>query len=488
MQTNKVIQLVALALLMLLSMIAVSTLLEVRETTRNLLLGLGLFVLLLTTLWRNVPIDGKLLFIVIMGYALGGKGFAYVSPFEPIYIGEITLLLCMLGFAFRPKQMSLIDTPIHKFIWPYLIYSGIHLIVDFESYRLLAIRDSSMAYYSLYFIASYSLFQNGRVAYTFERVIKLAAILSVCSMLYHATGLELVVVGFSPHIDAYIPLSIGLVLYCLIIGVEKRKMHYVFVACFIIILLVASSKTAALMALIAVIMCAITFGRIKTLIMPTVLLLMILLVALSAVMFIDIDVALNLLTGGKTAETFGLQGGEFVGFSGTSQWRLLWWTVIWQDTLQIAPFWGQGFGADITAPFLEAWLGIEYSDSTNYARYPHNVMLTNFGRLGFIGLAMFFALFFMMSIFMLKFCRKNFCSNQRHDADIICFGIVLAGMVNAVLQATYEVPYGAITHWTCLAYLATRYYLPATEGKPSALTANLVEESSVPSIHNVRQP
>ena len=69
-------------LMLLLSMWAMSALLEVRDTTRNVILGIGGFVILLSALWRKIPLDAKLLFIVILGYALGGKGFAYVSPAE----------------------------------------------------------------------------------------------------------------------------------------------------------------------------------------------------------------------------------------------------------------------------------------------------------------------------------------------------------------------------------------------------------------------
>ena len=146
MQNNRIIQVVVLMLLLLLSMWAMSALLEVRGTTRNVILGIGGFVILLSALWRKIPLDAKLLFIVLLGYALGGKGFAYVSPYEPVFIGEISLAFCMGGFLLRAKQWGLVDTAIHKWIWVYLIYAGTHLWVDYNQYRLVAIRDSATAY------------------------------------------------------------------------------------------------------------------------------------------------------------------------------------------------------------------------------------------------------------------------------------------------------------------------------------------------------
>ena len=71
MENNKIIQIALLAFLMLLSMWAISALLEVREQTRNVLMGVGFFVILLLALWRKIPLDAKLLLIIILGYALG---------------------------------------------------------------------------------------------------------------------------------------------------------------------------------------------------------------------------------------------------------------------------------------------------------------------------------------------------------------------------------------------------------------------------------
>lgn len=133
--------------------------------------------------------------------------------------------------------------------------------------------------------------------------------------------------------------------------------------------------------------------------------------------------------------------------------------------MNIAPFWGQGFGADITGPFLEAWLGPEYSDATGYARFPHCVLFTNIGRLGLIGLFIFSMLFIALGLMAMKFSKRYFNSPDRRDADLIVYGVVVAGMVNGLLQATYEIPHGAITHWVCLGYIAVRYYKPITSAK-----------------------
>jgi hypothetical protein len=458
MQSNKILQAVTLLLMMLFSMLAISSLLEVNDSLRNVILGVGIFIVILFFAWRNIRVDAKLLFIVILGYALGGKGFAYISPFEPIYIGEISLSLCALGYLARPRQFYLLETPIHRWIWVYVLYAGLHLIVDYTEYRLLALRDSSMAYYSLFFIISFSLFQNETIINAFQKVIKIVVVFAAVSVVFALLFYNLRFPGFSPHVDAYMPLCAGLILYSLVIGIEKAKVHYAIFACIVLVGL-ATTKTATLLALVAVVSCAILCGGLRKLIMPSLIVAALGLVSISTLAFINAELVVDLFLGGQTGEAFGLDGGDFVGFSGTSELRLLWWTTVCVDTVRDAPFWGQGFGADITGPFLEAWLGAAYADPTGYARYPHNVMITNFGRLGYIGLGLFSILYVTMGIFVLKFCRRFFSSPDRRDADLVCFSIVVAGMVNSVLQSTYEVPYAAITHWVCLGYMAARFYL-----------------------------
>jgi len=46
-------------------MVAISSLLEVRDDTRNVILGTGGFLILLFLSWRNIALDAKLLFIII---------------------------------------------------------------------------------------------------------------------------------------------------------------------------------------------------------------------------------------------------------------------------------------------------------------------------------------------------------------------------------------------------------------------------------------
>ena len=462
MQGNKIIQVAALIILMLLSMWAISALLEVRQDTRNIILGTGFFILLLSILWRQIPLDAKLLFICILGYALGGKGFAYLSPAKPFFIGEIAMVLCGLGFLLRWRQWGLVDTAIHRWIWVYLIYAGIHLWLDYHFYRLVAVRDSATAYYSFFFLAAFVMFRNQKVMATFEKILKVALFFAIIggfvSVLNRRFGVSFEIPGFRPHGDGFMPLLAGAMLLYMIKGIEDKKLHFMIIAV-VAVGIVISIKVAGVVMIGAVICAAILWGRSRALIFPGIIAAGAGFVAISVATMISPDFFAEKISSSEVAGQIGLEGGEIGGFSGTSQWRLNWWGNIWRNTMIIGPWWGQGFGADITGPFLLEWLGLQ-ADPEGYARYPHCIIFTIIGRLGLIGLFIFSALFITMGFFALRYCRMFFQSPDRRDADLIACGVIIAGMVNGLVQATYEIPYGAIPHWVCLGYMAARYYQP----------------------------
>lgn len=473
MENNKIFQTIILGSLLLVSMWSISALLEARNDVRSVVIGIGFFLVLLITLFRALPLDAKLLFLAILGYALGGRGFAYLSPAEPLYIGEICLFLCMGGLLLRISRAGLMDTPMHKLVWVYLIYGGVHLMLDYSAYGLMSLRDSATVYYSLFFVATYSLLSNGSIMNVFERILKLALIFSVFQMAVYVVimklNLHFEIPGFGPHVDAFVPLNVAAVLFFLVKGFAENKKHYILLGVGISIALLGG-KTAGIVALTLVMIVAIWYGRLKSLLVPAVLT-----GSISFVVFIVSLVMFPNVVGdfgsGEITETFGLSDGEFVGLSGTSQWRVDWWMIVWHDTMRIAPFWGQGFGADITTPFLVDWIGIDPSSSMaqNYARYPHNILFTIIGRLGLIGLFVFLGLFISIGIFVLRFCKRYFRSEDLRDADLIAFGVVSSGMINALLQLTYESPHGAIPHWVCLGYMAARYYKPTLIPDPEKL-------------------
>lgn len=155
----------------------------------------------------------------------------------------------------------------------------------------------------------------------FERILKLALIFSVFQMAVYVVIMKLnlyfEIPGFGPHVDAFVPLNVAAVLFFLVKGFAENKKHYILLGVGIGIALLAG-KTAGIVALTLVMIVAIWYGRLKSLLVPAVLM-----GSISFVVFIVSLVMFPNVVGdfgsGEITETFGLSDGEFVGLSGTSQ-------------------------------------------------------------------------------------------------------------------------------------------------------------------------
>ncbi len=474
MQNNKIVLIFVGLIAIFASIYGMSELVTMTDAVRNVWLGVLVFVILLLSLWRKVPLDAKLLFIIIIGYAFGGKGFAYVSPFEPIYIGEICLSLCMFGLLLRLYKSGLLSTPVHIALWLLLIYSGIHLMKDYVDFGLLALRDSATIYYGLYFFAAYVLMDNEDVRKVFFKVLVISAFLAALSTIALIFLQEIIPVefriGYSPHPDALIPLVVGGAFYFSTKLLEEKKLSYLLFAVLFLVLILFN-KTAALMASFLLLSWVILFAGMRRMILPLVVLGCCAVVALSFMLIFTPDILHDYVASSDHAETFGNQSENLDKRGGaTTDWRLTWWEYVWDTTMAYGPLLGQGFGADLSSHFLEDYYGIDprSPQALAYARYPHNILFTVFGRLGFAGLFLFLIFFWTVFIGFLRFSRKILATKERTNLDLLAFGVCFAGVSNSLVQATYEVPYGAITHWTTMGYVMWRVYgkKPRKEQQP----------------------
>jgi len=105
-------------------------------------------------------------------------------------------------------------------------------------------------------------------------------------------------------------------------------------------------------------------------------------------------------------------------------------------------------------------------DAATYARYPHCIIFNVFGRMGFVGLAVFLIMFIALLRFCILFTRKQLSYRIIDSGDLIALSIFFSGIMDSLVQATYEVPHGAITNWVCLGYLAAGYYRKTNQTVP----------------------
>jgi O-antigen ligase len=291
--------------------------------------------------------------------------------------------------------------------------------------------------------------------------------LAVISFLLLITGAYEKAASFSPviaklyipHGDAYLPLIVAGAMYGLLLGIRKKSVLRIILGLSLVMILFVS-KTAGIFSFFAVAAYMIVFGRRSDLILTSSVSALLAAITLGILVAFGSNEATELLLENQHLETFGVGDSGGVHTSDTTDWRLFWWKTIYKDTMAADPLFGLGLGSDISSHFLQTLYNIDLSseEAMNYSRYPHNVILTVFGRMGLMGLLVFMIFLVSLARLMIKTTQL-----QTHDTSdsgttlLLAQLIAISGFANGLVQATYEVPYAAITHWFCIGY-AMAYY------------------------------
>ncbi len=422
-----------------------------------------IYIISLAIIYPKIDFGFKFILIIISGYMLFGKRFAYLSPFEPIFISEICLavsFIIVLGkILSKGLWGKLFDTPLHIIIWLLLIYGALHLYLGFPRYGIVAIKDSATIYYSLFFLISYILFQNKQLFYIFEKYLMWLFIIGLIGLIINRSYIP--VISAFPFKDAYIgAASAGfLVIYFKTIR-DRYYLGYIYLGIAIVFIMAALNMSviwslgfAALLIciwarkyqLLYLLFAGVIFGGLFTAVIS----------ALNPAIFERII---------SEFDSMNLADLNITTYQGssTSGWRVAWWLAIWRETMLVNPWWGQGFGADLGSEFTLAFYGKAYGEFGNQAfgaaRYPHNILFTVIGRLGLIGALLFIIYSTILLSYIYKFC-KLFCSKSLYKIKLIDIGIVAyiaASFANAFVQCTYEAPYSAIPHWVMIAYMIVK--------------------------------
>ncbi len=424
--------------------------------------------IVLAVIYPKIDFDFKFIIIVLFGYILAGKRFAYLSPFEPVFIGEIVLAVAFIMVLGRVLTKGLwgklFDTPLHIAIWLLLIYGALHLYLDFPRYGIVAIKDSATIYYALFFIVIYLIFQNPSNFQRFEKLIPYILIAGLVAFFMLGVlprlGINIREVVLFAHKDAYIGAAIGgfvgLYFYSL---KHKSTVSLIWLIVFTILLTI-SAPTSIIFALIISILMMIFIAKQYHLCFLAIGGLAIASIAIAIILASGGDLATRLLTEFDSMNLAEINKASFKG--STSGWRLAWWSAIWDETMATSPLWGLGFGADLGSEFTLRYYGGAAGEFGNQAfgaaRYPHNVLFTMVGRLGLIGMVLFLLYITMLLRCLFKFCNI-YCRGNIKNIDIKNIGVacfVGAGIANAFVQCTYEAPYAAIPHWIMVAYIAVK--------------------------------
>jgi len=408
---------------------------------------------------------------ILAGYALFGKGFAFLNvPVGfPLYVGEIVLGLGLAVMILQPRVFeTALDSFPARMIIIFLGLGAARTIPYLGQYGIDAVRDAATCYYALFALLVCEIVRHR------ERLEKVAAGYGYAARYYVFWAPVPVILGslagqaipLTPGTDMPFILIksgdvvvhlVGAIAFSVFVGQHLRRpgksgrsLLWYGAAVASGLFLVARAR-AAFLALSSGLLVAAALARPGRLWKPV----------LAALMVLTVLLIVNprIPLGRERAIWLDLMSGEvgsiFVPTSdprlreGTKQWRLAWWTVILEETCSGPYFWtGRGFGVNLADAHGFQVLRVD----TRPLRSPHNSHMTVLARMGVPGFILWVLLQgSLVWHFYSSWCRAREAGDrflQGVMAWILCYWA--AFIVNSSFDVYFEGPMGAIWFWSVM--------------------------------------
>jgi O-antigen ligase/polysaccharide polymerase Wzy-like membrane protein len=404
-----------------------------------------------------------LLAIVLLGYALMGKGFAYLGV-PPLFVGEIALLTGAVVFLRTGALVASLATLPSLMLVAMMVWVLARTIPFVSVYGFDSLRDSTVVMYGCFaLIVIGLLLEDARRIDTVLRYYNTlpaslpAILVGFCLTLYWGE--------YIPSLYGSMPIMeittsavgthlVGTMVFVLI-GYRKVSLLWFSVWLTALAIVAATNRGATLSVLGPLVFAMLMLGRLRllaTAMLAVVGIFVVLLTVESS--FTQDNVAKPLSTRVVSAHQIIRNAESVLGDSGdqnvegTKRWRLNWWEIIINDTIYGPNFWtGRGFGLNLAdADGHQA--GPVGSAPT---RSPHNVNMTMLARAGVPGLVLWLLLLISWGGMMLRAMLVARARGHKQWADLFLFVIcyVISILINAFVDVTLEGPMQGIWFW-CL--------------------------------------
>jgi len=437
--------------------------------------GLAIFVALVAC-WvivdrtSDAPPDAWLLGASLIGYVVGNRGFAQLQPsrFIPLLPAEAVLLVAVPALVVRMavnRATGFRRDSLNYALLAWILYGTIRLPLDLSRFGIIALRDYAMIYYAAFFFIAQAFGAHAASARALRRSLTIAFValmpVVVSIQLYpnflveHFTlrGIPLIFQK-SDLIAAY--LAAGAFWLWTRQGPGGRYLWPLLAAASLLLVGLMGSPRAAIAAIVITTALWLLVGRWRTAaaLAATVVGGSLLTLAVFALSDRDLRNSAPYSVYEHTISIFDPKGtGSYInGESGdpgdNNRFRLVWWRDVYEETLSTNPVFGLGFGSDLAGRFLADYDLL--SDETFAARSPHSMIVTTFGRMGFVGLAIWVG----VSASMVRTAWRLFRRGDPESlglASITCV-IWISSCVGVVLES----PMGAVIFWTVLGLANSR--------------------------------
>ncbi|MFZ2158120.1 MAG: O-antigen ligase family protein [Bradyrhizobium sp.] len=406
-----------------------------------------------------------LLAIVLLGYALMGKGFAYLGV-PPLYVGEIAFLAGIVVFLRIGAFGGALATVPAVLLIALMGWVLARTIPFVGQYGLESLRDSVVVIYGCF-----AFFMIGLLLEDARRINTLLRYYGIMLVSFPAipVGFWLTKywVDYIPRLYGPVPIveigasAVGThlagAMVFVLIGYHKVSFLWFFVWFTTLALVSATNRGATLAVIVPVTIAMLVLGRYR-LLLTTVAAAVGIFAALLALesSFGDYEEAKDSIERPVSAHQIVENAKSIIGQSGqqtegTKQWRLNWWDIIVSDTIYGPNFWtGRGFGINLAA--ADGFAGTDYRRHDRPpTRSPHSAHMTLLARAGVPG-AVLWALvhvsWFGVLIGAMLTARAR--GHERWSELFLfvsCYAMAI--LINATFDVTLEGPVQGIWFW-CL--------------------------------------
>jgi hypothetical protein len=422
--------------------------------------------------------DAWLLAIALVGYIVGNRGFAQIQPAQgiPLLPAEAVLLVAVPALVIRMalgQAHGLRRDILNYSVLIWVTIGAIRLPLDLHRYGVMALRDFAMIYYAAFFFIAQAFGANAacervlRKSLTFAFVVLMPAVISILIspdfLLERLTWRGIPIIY---HKSDLIATSLAAGFFWLWTRWEKTR-HRIWLAAsaasLLLIGIMVSPRAGMFAAAVTTGLWLLT-GRWRIAAYQAAIVVAASGVAIASLRFTgrDLRTSIPYSMYEHAVSIFDPAGagtyvnGESGDLGGNNQFRLIWWRDVIEDTLATGPVLGLGFGSDLSTRFLADYDLL--SDETFATRSPHSMIVTVFGRMGFVGLAAWLTVSASMAAMIWRLLKSG-------DPDGMGLAsVVTVVWVSACFGVVLEGPMGAILFWTALglANSRLRLVLPAT--------------------------
>lgn len=396
----------------------------------------------------------KALGIVLLGYALCGRGFAYLG-IGPLFLGEMCLLLGICAFLVDGRAARIFSSPSAISLLAFMGWGAACTFPYIPEYQVDALRDAALWGYGTFafLVGGIICARPVRLVETMQRYqtfvyIFLAMVLLVWfnirlggptvstrggpfpyikggEMMVHLAGALILYMQFG--LNQWRPVWIALLgLSSLVGGLFSRggAVAYLMAMSFVMFLQPANRRGWSIVGAVFV------------------------LALLLAISGLEIDMGKRRsLSFAQIVQNFDsvMGSGDAENLSSTKEWRLNWWRTIIDYTFNGKYFWmGKGFGINLADDdgFQVAAEGL--------LRSPHNGHMTVLARSGVVGLGLWLC---VLGTWFVGMMRSFLRAKRRNDgmwARLFLFlmAFLIAFLVEASFDVYLEGPMGGIWFWT----------------------------------------